>query len=294
MPHVDVVVVSYNSSKTLRRCLEPLVDADNVRLIVVDNNSADSSLATIADLEPSIILLKENRGFAFGCNRGAEAGSAPFVLFLNPDASIQPKALELLVESIEQASMIGAVTPLIREESGVAEFSLRRFPRLRSSFARALFLHRILPRLQWADELVRDPTAYESRGTIEWASGACMLVRRTAFNKIGGFDERFFMYCEDTDLCLRLQQAGYSIVFEPSSVVIHTGAVSAPRASMIPTLAHSRIRFARKHHSALWTLLERLGLLLEAITRAFGGRRGLRLGHLRSIRTILSMRATSN
>lgn len=294
MRSVDSVVVSYNSAGSLRACVEPLAGTAGVRVIVVDNASSDGSLETIADLPAERIALNRNGGFSHGCNVGWRAGDARYALFLNPDARIDPSSLDRLVDVLETASDVGAVAPRIDHSDGPLEYSQRRFPRLRSTYARALFLHRLFPRASWSDELVRDPAAYERSGSPDWVSGACILVRRSALEELGGWDEGFFLYSEDTDLCRRLRNAGYDVRFEPGARVIHEGGASAPRASLLPVLAASRLRYAAKHRSPPAAALERLGVALEALTRVVVSRggRAARAGHGRAFVLALTRPAT--
>lgn len=282
---MDVVVVSYNSSAHLRRCVEQLAVEEDLHVVTVDNASSDGSPDTLAGLPVEILRLPRNGGFAYGCNAGWRAGRAPFVLFLNPDASIDPDAVRRLARVLEEDASAGAAGPRILEGEGSLAFSQRRFPRLSSTFAHALFLHRAFSRAAWASELVRDEAVYEQPGSPDWISGACMLVRRELLERLGGFDEGFFMYCEDKDLCRRIRDAGFEVLYEPDAVVRHEGGASAPRASLLPVLAESRVRYARKHRGRVTAALERAGIGLTALTHmlvARGGRAG-RAGHAASL-----------
>jgi N-acetylglucosaminyl-diphospho-decaprenol L-rhamnosyltransferase len=281
----DVVVVSYNSGAELRACVEPLAGQAGVRVIVVDNASSDDSLEAVADLPVEVVPLERNGGFAHGCNVGWRRGEAPYVLFLNPDARIDRDALEQLVVLLERKPGAGAAAPKIHHADGTLDFSLRRFPRLRSTYARALFLHRLFPDATWTDELVREPGAYTRPGSPEWASGACLLLRRTVLEELDGLDEGFFMYCEDIDLCRRLRDGGHELLYEPGAVVSHVGGASAPRASLLPVLAESRLRYAHKHWNSTAALVERLGVALEALTHVAvtSGGRAARAGHARAL-----------
>lgn len=285
VPDVDVVIVSYNSRDQLRDCLGPLLGLPGVNVVVVDNASPDDSLATVSDLPLTAIQLPSNGGFAHGVNAGWRAGRAPYVLLLNPDARIDGRSLATLVSALEEDQRLGAAAPRIVHSDGSLEYSQRTFPRLRSTFAQALFLHRLFPSAAWTDELVRDPAAYRERRRPEWVSGACILVRRTLLEQLSGLDEGFFMYCEDVDLCSRLRAAGYEVLFEPSAVVDHEGGASAPRAELLPVLAKSRVRYASKHHGFAYATLERLGIALGELTHALVGRGGAaaRTGHLRAL-----------
>ena len=285
MAQVDVVVVSYNSRDELRDCVLPFVDAPETTVIVVDNASSDGALASIGDLPVQAIELEQNGGFAHGCNVGWRAGGSPYVLFLNPDARISPESVGRLVGALEENPGAGIAGPRIVHSDGSLDYSQRRFPRLRSTYARALFLHRVFPHSAWTDEVVREHREYERPGPAQWLSGASLLVRRSLLEQLSGMDESFFMYCEDKDLCRRAWAAGFEVVYEPSAVVVHLGGASAPRAALLPTLAASRAAYARKHMSPPGALLERVGLGLESLIRlaiARGGRPA-RAGHLRSL-----------
>ena len=231
-----------------------------------------------------------NGGFAYGCNLGVAGGSAPYVLFLNPDARIDAPSLEALAAVLREDDGVGLVGPRILDDDGSLAFSLRRFPRLRSTFAKALFLHRLWPLAPWTDELVRDPAAYEHPGTAEWVSGACMLVRRDAYEAIGGFDEGMFLYCEDTDLCLRLWQAGLSVRFEPAALVRHDGGASSGAGETQPIAARSRIYYARKHRGRVAARLEGLGVALDEATHALAAvrRPARRRGHMAALRAAVT------
>lgn len=290
MARVDVVVVSFNSRANLRACVEALALRDDMSVIVVDNASTDNSLDVLEGLQVHLIGLSHNAGFAHGCNVGMRAGSAPYVLLLNPDATIDPASLETLVQGLESDASVGAVAPQIVDPQGDLHYSLRRFPRLRSTYAQALFLHRLFPRAAWSDEVIRRREEYLRPGSQEWVSGACILLRRSLLEEIGGLDERYFLYCEDTDLCLRIWKAGYRVHFQPEARVVHVGGASADRSSLLPVAAASRILYAQKHFTATAALLDRIGIGLGALTHMAVGRGGsaMRAGHASSLRRVAS------
>jgi N-acetylglucosaminyl-diphospho-decaprenol L-rhamnosyltransferase len=290
MSRVDVVIVSYNSSDRLRDCVEPLLELDDVNVIVVDNASPDGSLAAVEGLPLTAIQLSANGGFAHGVNAGWRAGSAPFVLLLNPDAAIEGASLDRLAGILADSPSAGAVAPRILHTDGSLEYSQRRFPRLRSTYAQAVFLHRLFPTASWTDEVIRDDAVYARQGRPDWVSGACVLVRRTALEQLGGLDEGFFMYSEDIDLCRRLRDGGYELLFEPGAVVKHEGGSSAPRSSLLPVLAASRLRYAAKHRSRPAAFLERVGVGLGALTHVLIGRGGAaaRAGHAGALKLTLT------
>ncbi len=285
---VCVAIVSYNSRKQLRACVEGLAGRPGIEVVVVDNDSPDRSLEAVATMPVTAVPLTSNLGFAHGCNVGWRTGQGEYVLFLNPDATLAEEDLLRLTAVLDAEPGAGAVAPRILHSTGELDFSQRRFPRLRSTYSQALFLHRLFPRALWADETVRRLEDYERPGPAEWVSGACMLVRRSALEELDGMDEGFFLYCEDTDLCRRLWDAGHEVRFEPTATAIHEGGASAPRPSLIPVLVASRVRYASKHCGTATALLERGGIALGALTHALvsKGGRGARAGHLRSLRRV--------
>jgi GT2 family glycosyltransferase len=288
---VDVVVVSYNSAGWLRTCVEPLVGVPGIEVAVVDNASKDESVASIAGLPLRVIELERNVGFASGCNVGWRATSSPTVLFLNPDARMEPHDV-LAMAGVLEGTAAGAVAPRIVDQSGSLEWSLRRFPAVRSIYGQALFAHHVFPGAGWVDEVIRDPERYEHEGPCDWASGACLLVAREALEQLDGFDERFFLYREDVDLCRRLWDTGRRVVYTPTVTCTHVGGASAPRWRLMKVLAKSRIRYARKHFGRTRSGAYRLGMGLGAFTHVFVAR-GVqrRIGHVYALLAVLGLNA---
>ena len=284
MARVDVVVVTYRSGDTVTAAVQPLAGVDGLHVFCVDNASGDGTADLLRTLPVETIALEENGGFAHGCNVGWRAGRSPHVLFLNPDAEIWPDAVETLVAELERNARAGAVAPRIEEPDGSLDYSLRRFPRLRSGFAQALFLHRLFPRAAWVDEVIRDPREYEHPHAVDWVSGACFAVRRSVLEQLGGLDESFFHYSEDVDICARIWAAGYEVRYVPAAVAIHEGGASAPRTRLLAILAASRIRYAAKHDRPLTALLVRASVALGALTHVVLAKsKAARRGHLRAL-----------
>lgn len=284
---MDAVVVSYNSRATLRDCVSSLAGAPGVRTIVVDNASPDDALDTIADLGATIVRTGRNGGFSFGCNAGVAAGDASYVLLLNPDARLEDGALNALRAVLDADPTAGLAAPLILEDDGTPAPSLRRFPSLRTALGQALFLHRLVP--TW-DELLHDPALYAQPHDAEWVSGACMLIRRDALARLGGMDERFFLYCEDTDICRRLWNAGLTVRFTPAAVTRHVGGASGDRSGLRAVLTASRVAYARKHDAPLSARVQAavigLGEALHALAKL--RRPAARRGHLAALRAVLT------
>lgn len=263
---VDTVIVSYNSRDTLLDGVTPLLEMAGVTVTVVDNASSDGSLELLEGLPVRTIAAGRNGGFGFGCNLGMAAGDAPYVLFLNPDARIEHADLERLVAVLAAEPQTAVVGPRLLDAGGTLIPNVRRHQRLSSIWAQALFVHRLLPRARWANEIFHDAQLHETARYPEWISGACMLGRRDVLERVGGFDERFFLYAEDMDLCVRLRSSGWRVRYEPSATVRHEEGRSAPRTSLYPILARSRALYARKHCGPASAALQRLGVAVEAAT----------------------------
>jgi N-acetylglucosaminyl-diphospho-decaprenol L-rhamnosyltransferase len=287
---VDVVVVAYNSRQCLRACVEPLVGIPGVTILVVDNACPERSFEVVDDLAGvQVIHTARNGGFAYGCNRGWRAGSSELVLFLNPDAQLEAPALARLAHVLDIDPAAGAVGPRTHGADGTLAWSIRRFPSLRSTYAQAFFLHRLAPRAAWVDEVVRDPARYDRPGRVDWLPGACLLVRHSTLEAVGGLDEGFFMYGEDTDFCWRVRRAALDVVYSPEAICVHEGGRSFPRARLLPVLAASRLHYAKRHHGAMRAVIERVGIGIgEGLRTMIGrGESGARRGHLRALGVIL-------
>ena len=295
MSSVDVVVVSYNSRDHLRGCVEPLVEASWISVILVDNASADDSPAAIEGLPVTVIAQDFNGGFAQGCNRGWREGAAPYVLFLNPDARIDAEAVERLAAVLEDDKRVGIVGPRILNDDGSLALSLHHFPRVLSTLSEALYLHHLFPERRWSSETVVDESIYGRTADVEWLSGACLLVRREVLERLGGFDESFFMYSEDLELCRATWDCGLAVRYEPSATATHVGGASAPRPSLLPVLVRSRILYTSKNCSPFTAALHRFGFAVESITHALVTKGGwpVRRGYLDAFRVTLGAGAKS-
>jgi N-acetylglucosaminyl-diphospho-decaprenol L-rhamnosyltransferase len=265
---VDAVVVAYNSQDTLRTCVEPLARLAWVDVTVVDNACPSDSARVVEDLPVRVTRSSWNGGFAYGCNLGIADGSAEFVLLINPDAEIDAASLESLVAALREDPRLAGVGPRVVDRTGALHFTQRRFPRLRSTYAQGLFLHWAAPLAAWTSDAVRDPDAYTRPARSDWISGCCVLLRREAIASVGGLDEGFFLYAEETDLFKRLAAAGWRAGFEPRATARHEGARSADPNTTEPIHAASRVRYARKHHGHTVAVFEAIGLALGAFVHA--------------------------
>ena len=224
---VSVLVVSFEVRDLLARCLASLGGADEI--VVVDNGSSDGSAAMVHERYPALRLVAwtENRGYSAAINQAAREATGEAFLILNPDAALPPDALPRMIASLERrpdASAIG-----FRQQDGAGRFQLAVGPR--PSFALDLFRRSIQRGLdRGGGRLARALDRAISRPVrVAWVSGSSMLVRRSAFERVGGFDERFFLYFEDADFCLRLRSAGGRVYYDPSISVVHERGASVSR-----------------------------------------------------------------
>lgn len=226
---LSVVIVSYNSAGELRDALQSIAgDAGTMEweAIVVDNASQDESVAVITACGPRVRLLanRVNLGFGRAVNQGVRAAAAPWVLIMNPDCRLVAGAIATMRAELEREPSCAIVGPRILDPDGSVQGSARGDPdMLTGVFGRTSALRRLLPSIGVSTRnVVSDGADASSPSTIvDWVSGACMLVRRSAFDAVGGFDERYFMYWEDADLCRRLRAAGQHVRYLPQAVAVH-------------------------------------------------------------------------
>ncbi len=257
---LDVVVVTYESAAHLRACLGSL-PAD-ARVVVVDNASEDGSADLAAELGATVLRNAENRGFAAAANQGARAGSGELVLFLNPDAVLEPGAVEALPAAFAGDPTLAAASPTLLHDDGSEQRVAWPYPSATATWVEALGLH-----------LVRAP-----RDESAYLVGTCLCLRRAAFEEVGGFDERFWLYGEDADLGLRLEQAGWDSRVVPGAIARHVGGASGAASGGLAFEHFQRGAelFVAKHEGPSALAVHRVGLLLGSALRlpllAFGDR----------------------
>jgi N-acetylglucosaminyl-diphospho-decaprenol L-rhamnosyltransferase len=225
-----VVVVNHNAGPYLARCMDSLRSAAGdvvTETVVVDNASTDGSADRVAERSPEVRVIRNprNRGFARAANQGIAATSSPFVLLLNPDAEVVGGTLAALTKVARERPRGGAIGVLVRNPDGSIQPSARRVPRLGEALAHA-FLGPLWPGNRWTRSYTLAGWDRTSEREVEWVSGSAMLVRREALEQVGRFDEGYFMYVEDVDLCTRLRRAGWQVLFSPELEVIHQIGVS--------------------------------------------------------------------
>ena len=272
---VDVVVVNYNAGRFLEACLRSIENeqgpnGENLvgRILVVDNASSDNSQSIVAKhSNVEWLSTGTNLGFGRAANRGVAATSAhePYVLILNPDAEIHPQAIAEMAAILNQNSGVGVVGPQVLNTDGTRYPSARAFPNLIDAAGHA-FIGLINPNNPWSRR-------YLNPNKIDWVSGTAMLLRRTAFDAVGGFDEDYFMYVEDVDLCWRLGKhpnPQWSVAVADKALVTHHIGGSSEQRPMRMIVAHHRslLRFETRTATGprrLMLPLVALGLALRTL-----------------------------
>ena len=228
-PSVAAILVNFNAGDELRRALESIDQHVSVpwEAVVVDNASTDGSAASVGAFAPRARLLSNttNVGFGTAVNQAVAASDAPLLLLMNPDCQLTPGAVQTLIAALEASRSCAVVGPRVLDPDGAIQGSARGDPdMLTGVFGRTGGLRALLPFLPVARRNVVVEEAISSGQpsvVVDWLSGACMLVRRDAFQAVGGFDERYFLYWEDADLCRRLRAQGYHVRFVPGATVVH-------------------------------------------------------------------------
>jgi N-acetylglucosaminyl-diphospho-decaprenol L-rhamnosyltransferase len=228
-PAVSAILVNYNAGEELREALASIasdLQGQAWEAFVIDNASADGSQAVVAQFAPEARLIQNasNVGFARGVNQGLAASSGQVVLIMNPDCRLERGAMSVLRAELSRHADCAIVGPQVLNPDGSLQGSARGDPdMLTGLFGRAQPLRRWLPWLPAArrnvitpDQVGRAPSI-----SVDWISGACMLARREALLKVGGFDERYFMYWEDADLCRRLRAIGCHARYAPGATAVH-------------------------------------------------------------------------
>jgi N-acetylglucosaminyl-diphospho-decaprenol L-rhamnosyltransferase len=268
---VAAVVVNFESGAALTDCLRTLVSESPAEVVVVDNGSSDGSVARVPQDFPGVEVVVPGRNLGYGAaaNRGAAATTAELILVCNPDLSVHPGALAALVAVLDQQPDVAVAGPLIRTPAGDRYPSARRFPSLIDAGGHAL-LGLFAPDNRFTRNYQRSDmaAANDTPQRADWVSGSCFLVRRSAFEAVGGFDEAYFMYAEDADLCWRLAGAGWAATYVPTAEVLHIQGVSTD---------HHPYRMIVEHHRSLLRFAWRstVGwrrLLLPLVALGIGGR----------------------
>jgi len=244
---VAAVVVTHDALPWLEQCLESLRGTPTV---VVDNQSGDGTPAFVRERFPGVRLIEQgNLGLGAGWNRGIEATEGRYVLILNADAWLTDSSLEPLVSFADSRPDAALIGPRLRNTDGSLQRSVRGFPTVWRIATEYLFLRKLAPHSRALNAFYAGGFAHDRVYEAEFVMGACMLVRRAAIDEVGGLDESFFLFSEETDWCYRFRGAGWKVLFFPGAECVHVGGVSHG-GRMFQENLRGHLRFLAKHVGA--------------------------------------------
>ena len=225
--NLSCIIVNYHNSSPLKYCLNSVyrtLQNISFEVIVVDNSQDDPGMASIKESYPKIRYIQNtsNTGFARANNQASQFAQGEFLLFLNPDANVTDQAIEKMVVYLESNPNIGALGPKVLNMDGSLQYSCRRFPTLMTGFFnRYSLLSQWFPDNPYTVDYLMKDFDHEENREVDWLSGCCLMVPRAVFEKTGGFDEHYFLFNEDVDLCRTINQNGLKVIYFPSAQITH-------------------------------------------------------------------------
>ena len=288
MEKISIILVNHNGVEFLLSCidsikrlsdLEELAGKFEFDVILVDNDSKDGSIELLDSIFRNqkknifrIIKTGRNIGFAAAANLGAKSSTGDYLLFFNPDAEMGIEGFGTFIgicRNADQGHNAGIVGPKITNEDGTLQFSCRSFPTLSRQFYESFFLHRIFKRSRIFGSYFMTYWDHGKTMEVDWLSGACFLVKKEIFNASGGFDQDYFMYSEDTDLCLRLKRKGFKNYYFSDYEVKHFdgGIAKKNTALRLAQIWNSRRLYFLKNHSVCHSKTESLLYFIFMINR---------------------------
>lgn len=273
-PELSVILINYNDKDNLKECLLSLqehLSPSLAEILVVDNSSSDGSVDFLQQHFPEVRLIcnSENVGYARANNQGIRESRGKYILLLNTDTVVYPYTLNVLLEEIKANVRAGAAGPLLFSRSGECQVSFGRKVSFWGELLQKGFLN-----AYFKSKLKRSKKKRE----VDWLSGACLMSRRDVLEEAGLFDGSFFLYFEDIDLCTRIRQKGWTLIFQPQARVLHKGGASTSNKRLLSRFHYrkSQLYFYRKHNSraSLFFLRVYLRLIFFVLwALAFGKRR---------------------
>lgn len=263
---LSILIVTYNSARLIGALLDSLhpdMQSLSAEVIIVDNASQDGTAELVKRQYPWVTLVasQDNLGFAAGNNLAAKSAVGRYLLLLNPDAIPDAGALSQALHLLDQHANVGLAGGELRGADGQRQPSARMFPRLRDEFFTLSGLAARYPESPFFARIDRHWADATKAAVVDWIPGAFVFIPAQVFAKLGGFDERFFMYYEEVDLCQRLQQAGLKVYFWPTLKAMHIGGESAKTvksarisksgSQLESWRMRSGLLYYRKHHGAL-------------------------------------------
>ena len=224
---LSIIIVNYKTSGPLKDCLASIyrtLDGLKFEVLVIDNHSRDKGLAALEKLFPQVRFIKNpcNEGFAKANNRAAELSKGTTLLFLNPDTRLTEGAVASMHTHLLATPKIGVLGPKVLNPDGSLQYSCRSFPTLWTGlFNRYSLLSRLFPNNQFTRRYLMTDFDHKETRQVDWVSGCCLMMRSPTFKSVGGFDEHYFLFNEDVDLCRTLKDHNYKVVYFPDARVFH-------------------------------------------------------------------------
>ncbi len=295
MNDVCVIIVSHNGKRWLDAALTTLfAGAGDVDLdVVVVDNGDDGAAAHVEERFPAARAIRcENHGFGHANNVGLATADARYALFLNPDTELLSGSLADLVAALDRRPEVGLAGARQVDSTGALSPSIRRFPSAANMLAEALWVERGPGARRMFGERELDPVPYGRETPCDWTSGSFMIARREALAQTGGFDERFFLFAEETDLCWRVKDAGWQVMHMPQLTIRHYEHDGGLSTRLEAQAAYARIQFARKHFRRVaeyrWALGLRYALRVGAFSALGERKRGQREAAQAALATVRS------
>lgn len=288
---VTAVVVSYNVRDLLLACITSLECAREegalTEIIVVDNASTDGSAPAVREQFPNVKVIEhENRGYGAGANKGFKESTSEYVLVLNPDTTVPASTVRVLAEHMERNHACGVAAPRLQYPDGSLQPSRRRFPRRLTPLFESTVLEQWWPGNPWVRHYRMSDSEDESSKTVDWVVGAALLIRRSAIERAGGFDEAFWMYCEETELCWRFRKHGWVTCYRPDVEITHHEGASSSQDVWRRQIAfdRSRVELQRRIYGNATANLAALGIRAGYLLHLIAESSKYILGHKRDLR----------
>jgi GT2 family glycosyltransferase len=267
---LSVVIVTWNSESEIGNCLDSIIDNTkdlNYEIVIVDNNSTDKTGEIIKIFaenkfhKTKIILNNNNRGFTKACNEGILSAGGNNILLLNPDAKVTGNSINVLLDKLESNEKLGAIAPQLLNEDKSIQKSCRTFPTYFDMFCEFSLLSNIFPNSKLFAKWKMNYFNHDEETVVEQPMAAALMIKRKVLNEVNNFDERYIMFFNDVDLCKKIYDKGYEIVFYPQAKIIHTKGVSIfkDRERMIRVWNNDCISYFKKYHNGFilynWLLI---------------------------------------
>lgn len=272
---ISIVIVTWNSEHEIHRCLGSIYGTgleNELEVIVVDNNSADNTCSIIQNNFPQVKLIQnhDNLGYTAACNQGIKASKEKYVLLLNPDTEVNEDALIKLKEYLDKHSEAGAIAPQLLNDDGSIQYSCRTFPEFRDMFFELTLFSTIFPKSETFARWKMQYFDHNNTHEVDQPMAAALMIRKNVLDKVDNMDERFKMFFNDVDLCKKIKDNNYKIIFDSSAKITHSKGVSIykDRAKMIKVWNEDCIKYFEKHYNSRLKLgLLKIGLRLSGFFR---------------------------